>query len=112
MAARRAASDVSFKEMILQALKEKPREHMTTAEVAKATGLTRDQVTSALHQMRKSMDPYVRRIGDAVWLYNPEPRGSDPEGEVFEEAGKVDGRVVVRDQKGNLYTLEELLLRK
>ena len=102
-------SDESNKEVILGMLKKSADEHVTTSEVVDATGLTRNQVTSALHAMRRTMGPFVRRVGDAVWVYTPHPRGAEVGGKLlYEEIGQVDNRKVVRDPNGELFELTPL----
>ena len=104
-------NDESNKEVILGFLKKHPDEHVTTSEVVDATGLSRSQVTSSLHAMRRTMGPFVRRVGDAVWVYTPNPRGVDVANDriLYEEVGKLpSGEVVVRDQKGVLYEIKPL----
>lgn len=100
------------KERILHDLKAHPNEHITTAEVAARTRLTRDQVTSALHAMRRTMKPFVRRVGDAVWVYAPNPRGIDiaePDRKLYEAVGnRENGATVVRGPDGALYELTAL----
>ena len=105
--------DESNKEVILGFLKKNPDQHLTTAEIVSATSLKREQVTSSLHAMRRTMGPFVRRVGHAVWVYTPHPRGAEVDGKLlYEEIGQVDNRKVVRDPNGELFELTPLSKKK
>ena len=106
--------EATIKERTLTYLRGREGEHVTTAEVANALGITRDQATSALHNLAKrSLPEAVRRVGDAIWLYESTPGRAAVVGDTrqLHVLGKVSGAggaMIAADDEGAMYEVRAL----
>lgn len=107
----KGADEPTIKEKIVTFMRRREGEHITTAEIATALGIKRDQATSALHNLAKrSMPDSVRRVGDGVWVYS-QPSVLDQravEG-TFKAVGKLsNGGIILVDLDGKLWEAQPM----
>jgi len=122
MVKEKREDDATIKERVVTFLRRREGDHITTAEVATGLGVTRDQATSALHNLAKrSLPEAVSRVGDGVWVYvSPRTRRSQEMTQAqLADAGRGltlyllgrmrNGEVMVAaDDDGNMYEVRRL----
>lgn len=99
-------NEPTIKERIVVYLRRREGDHITTAEIANALGIRRDQATSALHNLaKKALPDSVRRVGDGVWMYTaPRPLDQRAVDGTFSAVGRLsDGKILLVDLEGQLW---------
>lgn len=100
-------------ERVLDALKRRPDEPLSASLLARELDLSRGQVFAGVHGLRAKAELKGRigLVGKGIYVYRSTPVDEPARrgGRMFEHVGALqDGRLLIRDEAGLVYTAEPL----